>query len=113
MDNRRLQVSARHHLWAVVGVAARVAWPTLVYTALAILFTWPLAAGLGNHLTELGDPLDQVWRLNWGQQQLLHDPRHLFDAPVFYPYPRSYLFDELLLGAAILTLPLRLVTANP
>src|SRR6476620_5114834 len=100
LGKRRPDSSAMGQPRIVAGTVARVAWSILAYAALAILCTWPLAAGLGDRLTELGDPLDQVWRLAWGQRQLLHDPRHLFDAPVFYPYPRSYLFDELLLGAA-------------
>ncbi|HEU5330359.1 MAG TPA: hypothetical protein VFU78_19870 [Thermomicrobiales bacterium] len=86
---------------------------TLLYLACAIAFTWPLAAGLGDHLTSLADPLTSAWKLRWGQDQLLHAPLALFNAPTFYPYPRSYLFDELLIGNAILALPLRVLTSNP
>ncbi len=86
---------------------------TLAYTLLTILFTWPIVTSLGNHIADYGDPVDSAWRLSWGQHQLLHDPLHLFDSNVFYPYARSYLFDELLLGIAIITLPLRLFTDNP
>ena len=85
----------------------------LGYAALAVLFTWPLAAHLDSGLVSPLDPLDSVWRVAQGQRQLLHDPLHLFDANIFYPYARSYLFDELLLGAALLTLPLHLFTGNP
>ena len=85
----------------------------LAYTALTVLFTWPIAAHLSDHLRSSGDPLDSVWRVAWGQERLLRAPWRLFDGNTFYPYPRSYLFDELLFGSAVLSLPLRLVTANP
>ncbi len=85
----------------------------LAYTLLTVLFTWPLATRLTDHIPDFGDPVDSAWRLGWGQYQLLHDPSRLFDANVFYPYARTYLFDELLIGIALITLPLRLFTDNP
>jgi hypothetical protein len=93
--------------------ALRLAGLTLVYAALAILFTWPLATQLGTAIVSPLDPLDSVWRVAEGQYQLLHHPSALLDANIFYPYRNSYLFDELLLGAVLLTLPLHLFTANP
>lgn len=86
---------------------------TLIYTVLAVVFTWPLAAHLGEGLVSPLDPLDSVWRVAQGQRQLLQNPGDLLDANIFYPYAHTYLFDELLLGAALLTLPLHLFTANP
>ncbi|MFN8540926.1 MAG: hypothetical protein U0232_26035 [Thermomicrobiales bacterium] len=91
----------------------RLAALALAYAALAILFTWPLAAHLGDGVFSPIDPIDSIWRIGQAQDRLLHDPARLFDANVLYPYPRSYLFDELIVGAALLTLPLRLVTQNP
>lgn len=85
----------------------------LAYALVTVLLTWPIATHLTDHLPAFGDPVDSAWRLGWGQYQLLHDPLRIFDANVFYPYARSYLFDELLLGIALITLPLRLVTDNP
>lgn len=98
---------------SLLPVLSRVLVLTLVYALLAVLFTWPLVTRLTDHVLDYGDPVDSAWRLGWGQHQLLHNPTHLFDANIFYPFPRSYLFDELLLGIAIVTLPVRLFTANP
>jgi hypothetical protein len=95
------------------GMVAELAALTLAYTLLAILFTWPLAAHLGAGIISPLDPLDSVWRLAQGQRQLLANPADLLDANIFYPYDNTYLFDELLLGAALLTLPLHLFTDNP
>ncbi len=98
--------AGRRAILRLVGLA-------VAYALLTILFTWPIATSLGNQIPAYGDPVDSAWRLGWGQHQLLTDPRHLFDANVFYPYARTYLFDELLLGIALITLPLRLFTDNP
>jgi len=93
--------------------ALRLAGLTLFYAALAVLFTWPLVMQLGTAIVSPLDPLDSVWRVAEGQYQLLQHPGTVLDANIFYPYHNSYLFDELLLGAALLTLPLHLFTANP
>jgi hypothetical protein len=93
--------------------ALRLAALTVAYAVLAIVITWPLATHLGSGLISSLDPLDSAWRLAQGQRQLLSRPTELLDANIFYPYTRTYLFDELLLGAALLTLPLRLFTDNP
>lgn len=85
----------------------------IAYTLAAMVVTWPLAARLSSAVTSPLDPLDSVWRLAWGQHQLLNAPSQLFEARGFYPFRRTYLFDELILGAAILTLPVRLATSNP
>ena len=93
--------------------AIRLLLLTLACTLLTLLFTWPLVTQLGDHVIDYGDPVDSAWRLGWGQRQLLTDPTHLFDANIFYPYARSYLFDELLIGIALIALPLRLFSDNP
>jgi hypothetical protein len=96
-----------------LALTLQIAMLTLCYTVLALLLTWPLAAHLSSGIISPLDPLDSVWRVAQGQRQLLQDPTRLLDANIFYPYARSYLFDELLLGAALLTLPLHLFTSNP
>lgn len=109
-EARSASATARVAPWLV---ALRLAALALFYALLAVLFTWPLAAHLGTAIVSPLDPLDSVWRVAQGQRQLLHHPLALLDANIFYPYRHSYLFDELLLGAALLTLPLHLLTANP
>ncbi len=101
----RAAAIVRQLLWAFAIAIA--------YSLLTVLFTWPLVTQLTDHVLAYGDPVDSAWRLGWGQQQILAHPLHLFDANIFYPYDRTYLFDELLLGIALITLPLRLLTTNP
>lgn len=93
--------------------ALRLALVTVAYAILSVAATWPLAAHLGDGVFSAVDPVDSIWRVGWGQERLLHAPWKLFDGNTFYPYARSYLFDELLLGQALLTLPARLLTDNP
>lgn len=98
-------------VWAV-----RLAWGAALlaaYTALAVALTWPLAAHLNDSVTSAIDPVDNIWRIVRGQRQLLHDPAHLFDGGVFYPYAHTYLFDGLILGVVLVTLPLAIVGVPP
>ncbi|MGN6757801.1 MAG: hypothetical protein ACTHMJ_15580 [Thermomicrobiales bacterium] len=110
------RASAAVRRWATSAQqrrAAQVFGLFVAYSALAILLTWPLARNLRTSTISLGDPIDSIWRLGWGQRQLLHQPWALFNANVFFPYSRTYLFDELIIGVAIITLPFRLFTQNP
>ncbi len=96
--------------------ASRFAWGVALlaaYTALAAFFTWPLAAHLNDAVTSAVDPVDNIWRIVRGQQQLLRDPARLFDGGVFYPYANTYLFDGLILGVVLVALPLAIVGVPP
>ncbi|MCB0076510.1 MAG: hypothetical protein KDD73_03735 [Anaerolineales bacterium] len=71
-----------------------------------MLFTWPMAAALPSVLYDWHDPLLNAWIMAWEAHQLLLDPRHLFDANIFYPYPATLAFSESLFGISALSLPL-------
>lgn len=92
---------------------ARIAFFSLSYLLIAVALTWPLAAHLNSGVTSALDPIDSIWRIGWGQYRLLHHPFHLFTGNTFYPFADSYLFDELVLGSAVLTLPLALLHIAP
>lgn len=78
----------------------------LLLASIAVALLWPLPLHPASTLPDLGDPLDSAWRLAWPVHQLRADPRHLLNANIFYPVRTTYLFDELLLGVAILTAPI-------
>ncbi len=59
------------------------------------------------------DALLNVWITAWDGYQLLSDPLHLFDANIFHTYPRTLAYSELLLGNALLALPITAATGNP
>jgi len=86
---------------------------TLLYAAFATLCTWPLGRQLGTAVVSPIDAVDSTWRIGHAQKKLLRGDWRLFDTDLFHPYPNAYLFDELIIGVAFLTLPLRLITTNP
>jgi hypothetical protein len=83
----------------------------LVYTALTIVFTWPLARGLARDVPgDLGDPLLNAWILAWDASHL---GRGFWNANIFYPHPLALAYSEHLLPQALTILPVQLVSGNP
>jgi hypothetical protein len=85
----------------------------LAFFILSLILTYPLPLHLGSAVEDRQDALLNVWITAWDGHQLLTDPLHLFEANIFYPYPRTLAYSELLLGNALLALPLNAVTGNP
>ena len=85
----------------------------LLFVLLAMVFTWPLALHLGSAVEDTQDALLNVWIMAWDGHALFSDPGHLFDANIFYPYPRTLAYSELLLSNALLSWPITLLTGNP
>ena len=79
----------------------------------AVIVTWPLAGNMKTAVSDLGDPLLNVWIVNWVQYALVHQPFHLFEAPIFYPakYPLAY--SENMIAVATLMMPFRLLGFAP
>lgn len=75
--------------------------------------TWPLAERLDTAVADLGDPLLNVFIVDWDCHALLHAPLRIFDAPVFYPskYPLAY--SENLIAVAALVLPFHAAGLSP
>src|SRR4051812_4936377 len=85
----------------------------LVFIALSVAMTWPLAANLGCAVADPGDPLINIWILDWDFWGTLHHPLSLFDANAFHPARYSLAYSENLYGVAVLLFPLRLAGVNP
>jgi hypothetical protein len=85
----------------------------LLFVLLAVVFTWPLALHLGSAVEDTQDALLNVWIMAWDGHALFSAPGHLFDANIFYPYPRTLAYSELLLSNALLSWPITLLTGNP
>jgi hypothetical protein len=100
------------------GPGALVA--TLVYTALAIAWTWPLVTGLTRDLPwDLGDPLLNCWILAWHFHQagrvLRGDVGGLADwwhPNIFHPTRYALGHSELLIGQAVLGAPVYAASGN-
>jgi hypothetical protein len=75
-------------------------------TALTLMLTWPQALHLTTRVPGHDDPLFSIWRLAWIAHALPHDPRHLFDANIFYPHLRTLAYSDAMLFEGLLAAPL-------
>jgi hypothetical protein len=62
---------------------------------------------------DLGDPLFSIWRLGWVNHQLFTDPRHLFDANIFYPERLTLTLSDPIILPAVMAAPLLAVGLHP
>jgi hypothetical protein len=83
----------REMLMAAAGVAAVVS--IVLFQQLRDFYGVP----------DRGDPLFSMWRMAWVAHQIVADPRHLFDANIFYPQPASLTFSDSMLLPSLLAAP--------
>jgi hypothetical protein len=60
-----------------------------------------------------GDPVFSAWRLAVLAHQLAHDPRHLFDANIFYPARGTLTYSDATFLEGLVGAPLILARADP
>lgn len=68
--------------------------------------TWPWVLHWRNAVADKGDPYIIAWTLWWDFHQTFHNPLHLFDANIFYPYHYTLAFGEHDYGISVLFFPL-------
>jgi hypothetical protein len=86
---------------------ARIAMHAVViagFSALTCAVMFQQVAHLRS-VSDLGDPLFSMWRLDWVAYQLRHDPIHLFDANIFHPEPRTLAYSDAMLVPALVAAP--------
>jgi hypothetical protein len=83
-----------------VRLRLRRRWlPVLLYLALAVWATWPLALSPSTRLL-LGTepvatvPLFNVWTIWWNADRLLHGFQEYWDAPIFFPFLETFAWSE-------------------
>jgi hypothetical protein len=62
---------------------------------------------------DFGDPLFSIWRIAWVVHQVWADPRHLFDANIFYPEPGTLTYSDSIILPALTALPLLKLGVHP
>ncbi|HEX2062252.1 MAG TPA: hypothetical protein VHK90_16055, partial [Thermoanaerobaculia bacterium] len=97
----------------MIRKAAREAAVLAFYLAIAIAMTWPLARHLGTALADLGDPLVNMWIIDWVSYALTHAPWNLYDSPLYYPGRLTLAYSENLVGVALFVLPFQLAGVPP
>jgi hypothetical protein len=96
---------------AVAGRTASIA-ALAGFTALAIVWTWPVAAHLTTRIPhDLGDPLLNTWIL-WWNAQAVPLTEQWWSPPVLWPMPGALALSEHLLGLSVVSTPLQLAGAS-
>jgi hypothetical protein len=84
------------------------------YFLLSLAFTYPLVLRPASaNRFDSPDALLNSWIVSWCLYQLPRDPRHLFDANIFYPEAGTLALSENLLTGAILVSPIALFSSSP
>jgi hypothetical protein len=82
-----------------------------LFAALTIVWTWPLAAGVGRDIpADLGDPLLNAWILAW---DATHLGRGWWNANIFAPHTVALAYSEHLLAQSLQIAPVYALTKNP
>ncbi|MEA2464150.1 MAG: hypothetical protein QOJ98_1897 [Acidobacteriota bacterium] len=79
----------------------------VIFVALAVAMTWPLARNLDRAVSDPGDPFINTWILDWDWYATFHQPLSLFQANAFHPAKYSLAYSENLYAIAVLLFPLR------
>ncbi len=79
----------------------------MIYGALALLLTWPMALHIQTAIVGGGDAYHHLWGLWWFEKALGH-PSDFWNCPlVFHPYGASLILDDWPLGPNLLALTAR------
>lgn len=97
----------------MIRTAARELRIFAFYLALAVAMTWPLARHLTTALADLGDPLVNMWIIDWVGHALTHAPFDLYDSALYYPGRLTLAYSENLVGVTLFVLPLQLLGVPP
>ena len=92
----------------------------IVYTAFALVLTWPLARHPFSVLGSVQGPGDaylNLWILGWDLRAILHHPAtiisgRVFDANIFYPATGTLAYSDHLLLQALALSPIYLLTGH-
>ena len=83
------------------------------FTLLAVAWTWPVAANLTTRVvSDLGDPLLNIWILWWNAQEVPFTPAW-WNPPMMWPMPGAMALSEHLAGLSVVATPLQLAGMGP
>lgn len=82
--------------------------------ALAVVFTWPLAARFSTAgRVDSGDGRYSIWNVAWVAHALTSPTDDVWNANIFYPHTGTLAFSEANLVAGLIGTPVWLLTRNP
>ena len=85
----------------------------LFFIAASILATYPLITRMDTAVRNLGDPLFNIWVLNWDIHKFLGGLNNFFDTNIFYPHTNTLAYSDHLIPQALLVLPVFLIRPQP
>ena len=91
----------------------RVAGVLAGFAVITIALTYPQVLELTSHVGGHYDSLFGVWRIAWIAHQLRTDPRHLFDANIFYPEQNTLAYSDALMLPGLAAAPLIWAGVSP
>jgi hypothetical protein len=93
---------------------SRPALALVVFVLLSVAQTWPLATNPA-HLSrnDNADTILNEWTLAWVNHQIVHNPRHLFDANIFYPERYTLAYSEAMFVQSALAAPILAAGGSP
>jgi len=78
---------------------------TVVLAAMTAIVTWPQVLHLRDAVYAHHDPYFSMWRLSWIAHALRTDPKHLFDANIFFPEIRTLAYSDATMLQGLLATP--------
>jgi hypothetical protein len=78
----------------------------LMFAVLAGIHTWPLISDVAHwSRIDSGDGALNTWAVAWVAHGLLTDPRHIFDANIFYPERLTLAYSESMIVQGTMAIP--------
>ena len=71
----------------------------MVYAAISLVIQWPLVGSLTTHISfgherEITVPLLNLWTVWWNADRAAHGFQGYWNAPIFYPTEKTFVFSE-------------------
>jgi hypothetical protein len=86
---------------------------SVAYAVLTFVMALPLSWRLGTTVVaDLPDTHLYIWTLAWDTYAFLHQPLHIFDANIYYPFANTLAYSENLIGSAFFAAPIIWLTGN-
>jgi hypothetical protein len=93
---------------------ARTFFPPLLFLALAVTHTWPIASAPARlSLNHNADAQLCEWTLSWIAHTLPAHPSRLFDGDIFAPEPNTLTYTDPMLVPAVVAMPVRWMGGSP
>ena len=108
-----MQTSDKHPRPAFSRPLVRESLIFLAFVVLTVVMTWPWARMIRDAVPDPGDAYLNSWILWWDYYQTFHDPVHLFQAPILFPYHYTLAFSENNYGISLLMFPLFALGVRP